>query len=107
MRKWEKSPFEGKRMSINKLGEIMRYLLKYNRIIWLEMCKDSEVILREGNVVMGPFPNWKGYKTLCHILVFEQERAKQTEDAKAAIKNRPLFITPDIAAIPSVFTPPV
>ena len=40
------------------------------------MCKGSEVKLLEGNVVMGPMPNWKAYITLCDILVFEQDKQK-------------------------------
>ena len=93
-------------MSIKKLGKVMGYLLEYNRIIWLRMCKDSEVILQEGTVVMGPFPNWKGYKMLCQILAFEQSEAKRQQEAIAAIKGRPLFITPDIAARANLFVPP-
>lgn len=82
----EKSPFEGRRMSINKLGEVMGYLLKYNRSIWLKMCKDSEVVLMEGNVVMGPHPNWKAYKILCQILTFEQVKEENRLKAEAAVK---------------------
>lgn len=107
MGKNERSPFEGKRFSINKLGEVMRQLLVYDRIICLEMCKDSKVILREGDRCLEPLPNWKAYKALCHILVYEQENVKKIADAKAAIKGRPLFITPGIAVQPEVFTPPV
>lgn len=103
----EKSPFMGKKMSINKIGSVMRYLLDYNRFFTLEMCKGSKIILRGENTVIGPYPNWKAYKILCLILVFEQDEARKRQDAKAAIKNRPLFITPGIAAEPSVFTPPV
>jgi len=103
----EKSPFEGRRMSINKIGEVMEELLVYDRNIWLKMCKGSKVILKEGNVVMGPHPNWKAYEILCHILAYEQENVKKVADAKAAIKGRPLFITPGVAVVPNVFTPPV
>ena len=101
----EKSPFEGKRMSINKVGEVMGYLLKYDRTIWLSMCKGSQIILREGPTVMGPFPNWKGYQMLCQVLAFEQDRAKRKQDAIDAIKNRPLFIAPGPAVKPQVFVP--
>ena len=102
----EKSPFKGKRMSINKLGDVMGYLLNHNRTIWLSMCKDSKVMLREGNVVMGPFPNWKGYSTLCQILAFEQSETKKKQDAVESVKNRPLFLVPGMAVKPQVFVPP-
>lgn len=102
----EKSPFDGKRMSINKLGEVMGYLIKHNRTIWLSMYKGSKVILREGSVVMGPFPNWKAYKVLCQILAFEQDSIKQKQVALAAIKGKPLFVLPTHAVKPTVFTPP-
>ena len=91
----EKSPFEGKKMSIIKLGEVMEYLIKYDRAIWLKMCKGSKVILKEGNVVMGPFPNWKAYRMLCQILAFEQEKAQIRTDAAVLAHQlgAKLFIT--------------
>jgi len=78
--KLEKSPFDTKKISIIKLGEVIEYLSKYNRIIWINMCKGSKVRLLEGNVNMGPMPNWKAYKTLCHILTFEQDKAKKKQE---------------------------
>lgn len=99
----EKSPYGKKKISVNKIGSVMEYLLDYNRIFWLRMCKNSEVILGETGRIIGPFPNWKIYKIICDILVFEQVESQKMEDAKAAIKDRPLFITPEPAA---KFVPP-
>ena len=102
----EKSPFTGRRLSINKIGEVMEQLLEYNRFFWLKMCKGSKVILAEGTNIIGPHPNWKAYEIICLILAYEQDNAKKIADAKAAIKGRPLFITP-MAAVPAdVFKPP-
>ena len=89
----EKSPFDGKKISINKIGEVMEQLAKHSRIIWLRMHKGSKVSLCEGNVVMGPFPNWKAYGVLCQILTFEQTAIKNRHDAQEAIKDKPLFLS--------------
>jgi len=93
-------------MSINKLGEVMGYLLKYNRTIWLSMHKGSKVVLREDRVVMGPFPNWKGYEILCQILAWEQSEANKKQKALAAIKDKPLFLVPGVAVKPQIFIRP-
>ena len=73
----EKSPFKKTKISIVKLGEVMEMLAAYDRTIWVNMCKGSKVRLLEGNVRMGPMPNWKAYKILCLILTFEQDKSRK------------------------------
>jgi hypothetical protein len=94
----EQSPLKGKHISLKKLGEVMECLSKYNRTVWINMCKGSKVRLLEGEVYMGPFPNWKAYGILCEMLVFEQEgeyRRRRAEDRLKQPGPSVLFMLPN------------
>lgn len=95
----EQSPYFRKKISIIKLGELTEELAKFDRVLWINPCKNSHVRLMEGGkgTVMGPMPNWKAHWILSEMLRWERKQKHAQDIAMATvqghIQNGKLFVT--------------